>query len=90
MTMLQEALALEELPLEARAQAAEDRNFLAHLRASGRVRREDGARESRDPGVARAFVEDIERRAHAQGLAVPLTRNLALRPNPKKAKHRRR
>lgn len=87
MTTPQEAMALEDLPLEARAQAAKDRNFLARLRAAGRVlRRQGDPMEARHPD----FVPDIERRARAQGLGSTPVRNLAIRPNPKKAKRRKR
>lgn len=90
---IQEAMALEDLPLEARAQAARDRNFLARLRALGRVLRRDGAYEARHPEVARDFVSDIERRARAQGLAAaPMqARGMdTIRPNPKNRKKRKR
>lgn len=92
MTTPQEAMALESLPLEARAQAAKDRNFLARLRALGRVVRRDGAYEANHPEVSRPFVEDIERRARAQGLApVRVARGMdTIRPNPKNRKKRKR
>lgn len=80
---------LDDLPLEARAQAAKDRNFLARLRAAGRVLRRQG-----DPMEARhpEFVADIERRARAQGLApAPAGRGMdTVRPNAKKQKAKRR
>lgn len=77
MTLSPEAQAIAE------RHAAEDRDLLARLRRSGAVRRRDGEYEVAHPQVARPFVADIERRAFPP-------KNLAIRPNAKKAKKGKR
>lgn len=76
---------MDDIPVEVRARAARDRNFLASLMARGKVSRRRDSYSARHPD----FISDIERRARAQRPPAHASGvNLAIRS--KKVKRKRR